>query len=340
MVDLMKMDATSGLLALRATAEQTRLRILFLLRSSELTVKDLTKVLGQSQPRISRHLKLLNEAGLIERHREGSWVYFRLGESGVGAALTEQILSAFDDSDVLFRLDQERLAGLVRERNAAAQAFFERNAGDWDRLRSLHVDEGDVEAMLLEAFGEERVALLVDLGTGTGRMLELLAGRFSRGLGIDANQSMLAYARSRLDGVNGSAVQVRQGDLYHLTLDDDVADAVVMHLVLHHLQDPAAGLREACRILAPGGRLFVVDFAPHDLDILRDEFAHERLGFGDEQMKQWLSDAGLSVAASRQVHQADASSQKLGVSLWMGVKDEADRRETSPENSKQVLETL
>jgi ubiquinone/menaquinone biosynthesis C-methylase UbiE/DNA-binding transcriptional ArsR family regulator len=315
-----RLGADAGLGALRAIAEQTRLRILFLLRTSELTVKDLTRVLGQSQPRISRHLKLLHEARLIERHREGSWVYFRLVDGAESGWLVHRVMDCLDHQDVLFRLDQERLAALVAERNAVAQAFFERNASDWDRLRSLHVDEGEVEAAVLDAFAGAKAELLVDLGTGTGRMLELLRGRYERGIGIDANQAMLAYARSRLESLYGGSVQVRQGDLYQLGLDDGGADAVVMHQVLHHLRDPVGGLGEAARILSPGGRLVVVDFAPHELDFLRDEYAHERLGFGDGQMQQWFDDLGLSQVEVRHLEPGSRFPSKLTVSMWVAVK--------------------
>ncbi len=334
----MKFDADTGLMVLRAVAEQTRLRILFLLQASELTVKDLTRVLGQSQPRISRHLKLLAEAGLIERHREGSWVYFRLSEEPARAQLTAHILSAFAADDVAFRLDQERLANLVKERTAAAQDYFKRNAGDWDRLRSLHVDEGEVEALLVDAFGPGEVDMLVDLGTGTGRMLELFAGRYGRGLGIDANQSMLAYARSRLEKLAGHPVQVRQGDLYHLSLDDGVADAVVMHQVLHHLRDPALGLREAARILGDDGRVFIVDFAPHELDFLRDEFAHERLGFADSQMRQWLVEAGLVLLDVQRLEPDAEEVQKLVVTLWVAGKANAHGQPLPAHDAGQLLE--
>ena len=229
----MRFDSQSGLTALRAVAEQTRLRVLFLLRAGELTVKDLTRVLGQSQPRISRHLKLLHDAGLVDRHREGSWVYFRLSEREPGRALVGSILEIFDGSDIAFRLDLDRLGQLVEERTTAAQHYFETNAGDWDRLRSLHVDDRQVEAQLSRLFGTKQVDRLVDLGTGTGRMLELLHDRYFQGIGIDANYAMLNYARSRLEAKCGNAAQVRQGDIYQLSLDDGSADAVMMHQVLH-----------------------------------------------------------------------------------------------------------
>ncbi len=319
-----KYDAESGLIALRAVAEATRLRILFLLMQCELTVKDLTKILGQSQPRISRHLKLLHQAALIERHREGSWVYFRLADSGFGAGLAGHVLSAFDEADPTFGRDRDRLTSLLKVRAAAAQAYFERNAADWDRLRSLYVDETVVEQAMRAAVGNKPASLLVDLGTGTGRMLELFSGIYQKGLGIDANKAMLSYARARLDQLTHSGVQVREGDIYHLPIDSDCADLVLMHQVLHYLQDPQSALVEASRILEPEGQLLVADFAPHDLDFLREEFAHERLGFSDGQMRQWMQEAGLEVVRHESLKpDTTAADGQLTVSLWIAAKANA-----------------
>ncbi|MGI9411162.1 MAG: ArsR/SmtB family transcription factor, partial [Hyphomicrobiaceae bacterium] len=320
---LSKYDAESGLTALRAVAEATRLRVLFLLMQCELTVKDLTKILGQSQPRISRHLKLLHQAGLIERHREGSWVYFRLADSGFGAGLAGHVLSTFDEADPIFSRDRDRLATLLKARAAAAQAYFERNAADWDRLRSLYVDEAVVEEAMRNAVGSELSAFMVDLGTGTGRMLELFSDTYKKGLGIDANKAMLSYARAKLDQLTHAGVQVREGDIYHLPIEDDAADLVLMHQVLHYLQDPQSALIEAGRILGAEGRLLVADFAPHDLDFLREEFAHERLGFSDGQMRQWMHEAGLEVTRHESLESEQTTgSGQLTVSLWIAAKSD------------------
>ncbi|MEM9356760.1 MAG: metalloregulator ArsR/SmtB family transcription factor [Pseudomonadota bacterium] len=310
-------DLTAGLAVLKALAESTRLRIVLLLAERELTVKDLTTILGQSQPRISRHLKLLHEAGVIERYREGSWVYFRLSESGwIGSVLT-----GFDRSDAEHGRDLDRLALLRAEQAAQAQTYFERNAGDWDRLRSLYVDEQAVDSAISDAVGAQDIELLVDLGTGTGRVLELLAGRYQRALGIDINKAMLNYARARLDQQRDGHAQVRHGDLYNLSMDDACADLVVMHQVLHYLSDPAAAIREAGRILKPGGRLLVVDFAPHDLDYLREEFAHQRLGFGEDQMAGWLREAQMQTLAMQTLAPSGArQSERLTVALWTAQK--------------------
>ncbi len=302
--------------ALKAAAEPTRLRILLLLAEGELSVKDLTQILSQSQPRISRHLKLLAEAGLVERFREGSWAYFHVSDRSEGGRLTRRLLQAVDTGDAVVRRDRERADTLKREREQSAQDYFQKHAADWDRIRSLYVPEKQVEAEMLSALGQGPFKLLVDLGTGTGRSLELFAGRYERALGLDLNQSMLAYARSKLSNGKLANAQVRHGDLYDLALPDGVADAVIMHQVLHFLVDPAAAITEASRILAPGGKLMIVDFAPHDLEYLRDAHAHERLGIAPEQIALWLEAVGLTRLDARTLAPAEAGNgQKLTVTL-------------------------
>lgn len=311
--------------ALKAAAEPTRLRILCLLAAGELNVKDLTQILGQSQPRISRHLKLLTEAGLVERFREGSWVYFHLSDRTDGGRLALGLVGEADPKDPVLRRDRERADTLKREREGAAQAYFRQHAADWDRLRALHVDESVVETAMREWLGEGPFRLLVDLGTGTGRTLELFAGRYERGLGIDVNQAMLALARGNLARAGRGHAQVRHGDLYNLSLSDGVADAVVMHQVLHYLAEPGTAIAEAARVMAPGGRLLIVDFAPHGLEFLRDHHAHERLGFADAQVGKWCDDAGLTVTRTGELAPAGASADRLTVSMWL-----AERRRSGP----------
>jgi ArsR family transcriptional regulator len=313
---------------LKAVAEPTRLRLLALLAHGELNVKDLTRILNQSQPRISRHLKLLGEAGLVERAPEGSWVYFRLAEAGPGCAVAEQILRSLDLADPVIVRDRNRAAGVQEERQAAAQSYFRAHAADWDKIRTLHVAEADVEAAVLEALGPGPFDLLVDLGTGTGRMLELFGQRFRRGLGLDLNPAMLAYARSKLERAGLSNAQVRQGNLYDLPLADRSADAVVMHQVLHFLSDPQRAVREAARVLAPGGRLLIVDFAPHELEFLREDFAHERLGFAAPLIAQWFADCGIELIETRDLAPgtsggAAGQTGKLTVSLWLAGRPKA-----------------
>jgi ubiquinone/menaquinone biosynthesis C-methylase UbiE len=268
---------------LKAAAEPTRLRLLMLISEAELTVTDLTAILRQSQPRLSRHLRLLAEAGLVERHREGSWAFFRLGETG-GTA------------DV-------------------ARGLIARHAAEWDRIRRLHIADAAVEEAIRAALADQPIRSLLDLGTGTGRMLELFAGDIERGLGLDLSLDMLALARARLDRAGLKHCTVRHGDIYDLALPRDTFDVVIIHQVLHFLDDSARALREAARVLRPGGRLLVIDFAPHDLEFLRDEHAHRRLGFAAEMVTQWLEAAGLDLV--RQQTLAPGPEGKIAVSLWL-----------------------
>ena len=312
--------------ALKAAAEPTRLRILLLLAAGELSVKDLTQILGQSQPRISRHLKLLAEAGLIERFREGSWAYFHVSDRTQGGRLALDLLALVNDADQGIARDRERAEALKREREIAAQSYFRTHAADWDRIRTLHVAESEVEDAMRKALGPGPFKLLIDMGTGTGRILELFADRYERALGFDLNQAMLAYARSKLSKAQIARAQVRHGDIYALALPDAVADAVIMHQVLHFVSEPALALREAARVLAPGGRLLIVDFAPHDLEFLREDFAHDRLGFAPGQVTQWMKDAGLDpIEQCDLAPKKKSGPEKLTVSLWL-----AERPAASP----------
>jgi ArsR family transcriptional regulator len=260
----------------------------------------------------------------VERFREGSWAYFHLSDRTHGGRLALDVLGLVDDADPIVVRDRERSDALKREREAAAQSYFRAHAADWDRIRALHVAESEVEAAMGEALGRGPFKLLLDLGTGTGRILELFADRYERALGLDLNQAMLAYARSKLSKAHLTRAQVRHGDIYALGLPDGVADAVVMHQVLHFLSEPALAIREAARVLAPGGRLLVVDFAPHDLEFLRKDFAHDRLGFAPAQVTQWMRDAGLSPIEQRDLApERKGGSEKLTVSLWLAERPAA-----------------
>ncbi len=303
--------------ALKAAGEATRLRILALLAEAELTVSDLTDILRQSQPRISRHLRLLVEAGLVERFREGSWAFFRLGERGGSAALARDLITRLDAGDTTIARDRERLADVRAERATAAQAYFGRHAAEWDRIRKLHVSDEAVEAAMVQALGGAPFRSLLDLGTGTGRMLELFGPQLERGLGLDLSLDMLAVARARLDRAGLRHCSVRQGDIYDLSLPRDSFDVVIIHQVLHFLDDSARAIQEAARVLRPGGRLLVVDFAPHDLEFLRDEHAHRRLGFAPETVTQWLAGAGLDVVEQKILPPDHGSDGKIAVSLWL-----------------------
>lgn len=305
---------------LRAAGEPTRLRLLLLLAESDLTVSDLTEILGQSQPRISRHLKLLSEAGLLERYQEGAWVYYRLVDQGVGSGIVHTLVQQVDVKDSQLARDNERLGRIKGRREQQAAEYFSKNASDWDKIRSLHVDEAQVEAAMLALAGEDKVGSMLDLGTGTGRILELFGELYEKGTGIDASRDMLSVARSRLDKAGLSRVQTRQGDLYLLPTQAEAYDLVTIHQVLHYLDDPAAALREAAKAIMPGGRLLIVDFAPHDLDFLREQNAHIRLGFSDEQIRDWLRDAGMEPVSTKYLEPKQKGGDTLTVCLWLACK--------------------
>lgn len=285
------MDAV--LTGLRAAAEPTRLRLLALLAQGDLTVSELTHILGQSQPRVSRHLKLMCDSGLLDRFPEGAWVFYRVAAKGVGAALAGHLLQLLPDDDPTLALDQQRLDAIRAARAAKAQDYFTENATRWDEMRNLHVDDREVERALVAAFADHPIRDLVDMGTGTGRVLEVLAPYAERGIGIDLSREMLAVARANLERAELRHCMVRQGDITQLPLPAASADAVTIHQVLHYAADPAAVVAEAARVLKVGGRLVVVDFAPHDQEILRDQHAHHRLGFSDAEVAGWLRAAGL-----------------------------------------------
>jgi len=297
---------------LRAAGEPTRLRLLALCAHGELTVSELTQILGQSQPRVSRHLKLLCEAGLLDRFREGTWAFYRLAEQGSCAHLARTLIDLIPEQDGTLARDLERLEAVKQARAEAAAAYFRANAASWGRIRSLYVPESDVEAVLLEMLGPGEINDFLDVGTGTGRILEVFAGLVRRGIGIDMSREMLAIARANLEQAQLRHCQVRLGDMYHLPLAPDSVDVVTIHQVLHFADDPAAAIAEAARVLRVGGKLAVVDFQPHELEYLRRDHAHRRLGFSDQQVTGWYAGAGLRPAATRHL-QGDP----LTVSIWL-----------------------
>ncbi len=298
----------------RALADSTRLRILALVRSMELSVGELAQVLGQSQPRVSRHVKILCDAGLLERRKEGSWVFVGLGADGKVRPVLDA-LDRWDEADHWAVADEARLAAVRADRAAAAADWFEANAAQWDAIRSLHVAESEVEAAMAKALGDAPVGYLVDIGTGTGRMLELFAPRAERALGIDRSSEMLRLARAKLSERGLGNAELRQADLYALPLQDGGADLAILHHVLHFAQQPGAAIAEAARVLGSGGRLLIADFAPHDREELRQRDAHSRLGFSDEQVLGWFEAHGL---APIQIETLEGG--ELTVKLWLGRK--------------------
>jgi ubiquinone/menaquinone biosynthesis C-methylase UbiE len=323
---------------LKAAGDSTRLRLLLLLTEAELTVSELILILGQSQPRVSRHLKLLCEAGLLERFKEGAWVFYRGVDRGEAGKLARTLAAlAGAAADPVLTDDQRRLAQVRAARAEEAAAYFRVNAPLWERIRSLHVPEQEVEAAITRLLGGESVETLLDAGTGTGRMLELLAPHIERGIGIDMSPDMLAIARDRLMSAGVLNCQVRRGDIYRLPFADGDTksgfDAVIFHQVLHYLDDPLAALRESIRVMRPGGRLLIADFAPHEMEFLRSEHAHRRLGFSDREVQGWFQAAGLKPLAVESL--APQTGSGLTVMIWL-----AGRQDVSTRLARKLEETV
>ncbi|MBD8876239.1 ArsR/SmtB family transcription factor [Roseibium polysiphoniae] len=316
MIDQDTLSVEATLASLRAVGEATRLRLVALLGQSELTVKDATAILGQSQPRISRHLKLLAEAGLILRFPEGSWVYYRLAD-GPAADFARDLVKRISATDPVLTADRERFQAIRKAKAEEAAAYFAAKAATWDTERSLHAADSDVEKALLRVLGERPFQSFLDLGTGTGRLLELLSDRYVSALGIDASHDMLSVARANLARIGLSNAQVRHGDIYALNVPPRSFDVVAIHQVLHFLDDPARALAEAARALRPGGRLLIIDFAPHELEFLRETHAHRRLGFGHDQMKRWLEALDLEMEQVTDLAPQSDENTNLTVTLWL-----------------------
>ncbi|HUH49568.1 MAG TPA: metalloregulator ArsR/SmtB family transcription factor [Mycoplana sp.] len=314
---MVKLGLDDAVEVLKTAGESTRLRLLALLARGDLTVTDLTDILGQSQPRVSRHLKLLAEAALIERYQEGAWAYFRLRHDGAAVSLARLLLDRIDGGDPVLSRDAERLAVLKKARAEKAQAYFSRNAAEWDELRRLHVSDAEVEAALLGLIGETPVDAFLDLGTGTGRILQLFEGLYRRGVGVDASRDMLAVARANLDRAGITKASIRHGDIFNLPLERDEFDVVTIHQVLHFLDEPDAAIAEAARMLRPGGRLVIIDLAPHSIEHLRDEHAHLRLGFSHQIVEGWLEQAGLALEKTVDLNPADGGPEALTVTIWL-----------------------
>jgi ArsR family transcriptional regulator len=304
---------------LRGAGEPTRLRLLALCARAELTVSELTQILGQSQPRVSRHLKLLCDSGLLDRFREGTWAFYRLSEGGECADLARTLVDLIPADDPVLGRDLERLEGVKETRARAAAEYFRANAAQWDKIRSLYVPESDVERVLLDLFGDREIGDFLDIGTGTGRILEVFAARIRHGTGVDLSHEMLAIARANLERAQVRHCQVRRADMYNLPFANASVDAIVIHQVLHFADDPPTAIVEAARVLRPGGRMVVVDFAPHDLEYLRSDHAHRRLGFGDDEIADACRAAGLEVEETRHLE-----GEPLTVSLWPVRRPAAD----------------
>ncbi len=313
--------------ALRAIAEPTRLRILAICRTGELTVTELCRILGQSQPRISRHLKLLVDAGVLEKVREGNWIFHRLAQGAKAAPVAEAIAALLPEDDEGLIQDMHRLAQIKTERASHAADYFSKNAEHWGTLRALHVDEGELERAITTILPAHDAGALLDVGTGTARMLELFGPEIERGEGIDMSHHMLTVARANLERAGLNNCRVRQGDMYHLPFAQASFNSVLFHQVLHFADHPANAVAEAARVLHPGGRLLIVDFAPHDVETLRTEHAHRRLGFPADEVTGWLEAAGLETTKVQHL-----KGEPLTVTLWLATRTQSfisDQTETN-----------
>jgi len=308
----------------QAVSDPTRLRILALLARMELSVGELAQLLQQSQPRVSRHVRILADAGIVERRKEGSWVFLAIADAErTGPLLTLMRQWTDDASGRLFDQDSDRLDAVRADRAEAAQRYFAAHAEVWDSIRSLHVSESEVERAIDRALDRRNLGTLVDIGTGTGRMIELFGPRADEAIGIDRSSEMLRLARAKLE-LAGVRSSLRQGDMYALPLADCTADCVIIHQVLHYAHAPADAIAEAARVLAPGGTLLVIDFASHEREELRSRDAHLRLGFADEVMEGWFNSAGLSTD-----HVDHLRGGELTVTIWRGVKAPVRQRKAA-----------
>ena len=306
--------------ALKAAGEPTRLRILALLRRGDLSVGELVQILDQSQPRLSHHLKTLSIAGLVERLPEGSWVFYRAKTKGWAGRVLSAVFDELDLDAAPFQNDHSALIEVRQARAQSAETYFSEIAETWDRLRALHYPETAIEAALLQSIEGESFDRVVDLGTGTGRMLTLLAPFAREAEGLDLSHHMLTVARANLNRADVRNARVRQGDATQTPFEDASADLVMVHQVLHYLEQPEDVIAEAARILRPGGRLLVIDFAPHDLEFLRETQGHRRLGIREEDMTAWADAAGLAVQTPQRFDPPASLDQGLSVLIWSATR--------------------
>ena len=319
------------LILFRALAEPTRLRLLALCNDGEHTVSDLVNVLGQSQPRVSRHLKLLCDAGILERLPEGNFVFYRrkVTNNAAKEKIINATLSELTNNPEIVTMDQIRLENLRKERAKVAKLYFRQNAANWNQLRSLHTNESKVETALIKMLPKRKNLDLVDIGTGTGRILEVLSPYVAKGIGIDQSREMLSIARAHLNQLKISNLHIRHGDMYRLPISNSFVDLVTLHQVLHYAEDPISVFHESARILRPGGVMIVVDFEPHDIQELRDLHAHRRLGFKQTDIKKWGAAAGLTMTKERRL-----PGTPLTVALWSLRKNIKHQRKSSAKVKK------
>lgn len=315
---------------MRALADPTRLRIALLIRQLELSVGELVQILGQSQPRVSRHIRILDEAGIAERRKEGSWVFLRPGVHLNNGTMDALLTMAAGDDAKYMAGDIKKLELVRTDRAKMAAAYFAEHASEWDSLRGLHVAESEVEAAMQKYLSVAPLGDLLDIGTGTGRMIELFGAKANHVTAIDSNSEMLRLARAKLAALPGLTsdlpkVDIMLGDFNALPLADASHDTILFHQVLHYAQAPERVISEAARVLAPLGRMMIVDFAPHDREELRSIHAHARLGFSDDLILRAFANGGLHLT-----DHATLDGGELTVKIWLGQKHSGHKPAHSP----------
>ena len=304
------------LATLRAVAEPSRLRLAALLSRAELTVTEISEVIGQSQPRTSRHLRLMLDAGILERSPEGPFVFYRVADRGDAAELVRSLAERCQPDDPALAADVRALERVRRERSRAAASYLRQLEEERVTLRPLCVADEEVERAMLELIaGEGAIERLLDIGTGTGRILELMAPHSERSVGLDCSREMLGLARANLAEARLSRASVRHGDLHRTPFEAGSFDVAIMHHVLHLLDDPGAAIADAATLLRPSGRLLVADYAPHQLELLRERHGHRQLGVADGEMAAWARSAGLELSQDRTL--APPARDGLTVRLWL-----------------------
>ncbi len=290
--------AETGVVSVRyfkTLADETRLRLLCLLDFQELNVQELVEILAMGQSRISRHLKLLQEAGLLTSRRDGLWAFYRTVEQGPGRRFIDSVRYLLE-RETVFRTDLEQAREVLRAGKMRDRRFFDSVASGWETMKRGVIGELDLVAQIVERLPPG--GSVADLGCGSGALLERLAGKADAMIGVDSSRKMLAEAGERLQRLPGQAsgqYSLRIGELEHLPLRDGEVDSVVINLVLHHLRSPLEGLQEARRVLRDGGTLVVADFCRHGEELLRSRYGDRWLGFARQEMECLLAQAGFSL---------------------------------------------
>ncbi len=286
---------SSSIHTFKALADETRLRILYVLNRFELNVNELVSMLGMGQSRVSRHLKILAEAGLLEARRDGLWMFYSTPKAGPRREFINAILP-FVVLDSALEADLAMAAGVLDERAAKTRQFFNTVAEEWDRMSGAVLGGFDLAEAVLRVM--PKCAAAVDLGCGTGNLSARLLEKAGLVIGVDGSARMLELARRRF-AAQPERVSLRIGDLEHLPLRDGEADFACLNMVLHHLSDPVAALREIRRVIKPGGKLFLSDFDRHDHEAMRAEYGDCWLGFSAETLSGFLREAGFAMSSSR-----------------------------------------